>query len=177
MVEITRKKCTSTTPHDQRQTLMGLFFTSERIFWRNRHLQGSVAMPGARGPGAKQPRLMGLGEPRLAIDPSPEVVYLVPNEWCFFKWIFQREVGGCQTHLNGLFLKTVLVIFSWNIWTKKRLGRQHINKSHLIFLSQNIFDSPSPYLFQYSAYTVTKNPCQTYWEILTEKWEIGNSRR
>ena len=64
------------------------------------------------------------------------------------------------------------MIFSWNIWTKKRLGRQHINRSHLIFLFQNIFDSPSPYLFQYSAYTVTKNPCQTSWE--NSHWEMGS---
>ena len=52
-------------------------------------------MPGARmGQGARgeTTKPNATGEPRRAIDPLPEVVYLVPNEWCCFQIDFPK--GG-----------------------------------------------------------------------------------
>lgn len=92
-------------PRTTRGDFYGILFTSERI-------DGAIARVGgdARGQGTRGERTKtnGTGEPRLDIDPSPEVVYLVPNEWCCFidfpnggwwlsnspKWIVFEDSSG-----------------------------------------------------------------------------------
>lgn len=82
-------------PRTTRGDFYGFLFTSERIDGAIATPKGRVAMPGARmgqGAGAKQPRLMGLASRGSPIDPSPEVVYLVPNECVFVLLDFPK--GG-----------------------------------------------------------------------------------